>query len=327
MSKKVRWGILGLGSIANKFAHDLKLSPNAILVSVASRDIRKAQSFGQRFQVEQCYGTYEELTDDHEVDIIYVATPHVFHFENTMMCLRKNKAVLCEKPIGMNAKEVAILAAEAKARGLFLMEAMWTRFIPATEKLLSMIQRDEIGQIKHINADFGFSGDREPTGRLYNKSLGGGSLLDVGIYPIFLSTLLLDVPFNVQATARMTKTGVDSYCAMLFDYENGATACLESSIETDMPTEARIYGEKGNITIHSPFYHAEKITQSIFGKSESFDIGYVGYGYYHEIEEVSNCLNVQYTESPKYPLSESLKLAKVLDLIRSTIGLDYGNRV
>lgn len=323
MGKKVRWGILGLGKIADKFAHDLKLSKNAALLSVASREVRKAQAFGQQFNVEKCYGTYEELVDDPEIDIIYVATPHVFHFENTMMCLKKNKAVLCEKPIGMNANELAVLAAEAKARDLFLMEAMWTRFIPATEKLLSMIQRDEIGQIKHIKADFGFSGDVEPTGRLYNKSLGGGSLLDVGIYPIFLSMLFLGVPFNVQATARMTKTGVDSYCAMLFDYENGAKACLESSIESDTPTEARIYGEKGNITIHSPFYHAEKITLSVLGKCESIDIGYVGNGYYHEIEEVNTCLQGQLMESPKFPLSESLKLANVLDLVRTNIGLNY----
>ncbi|GAB5379458.1 MAG: Gfo/Idh/MocA family oxidoreductase [Aliiglaciecola sp.] len=323
MSKKVRWGILGLGNIANKFAQDLKLSKNATLVSVASRDLQKAQAFGRKYNAAWCFDSYEALADDPNLDIIYIATPHVFHFENTLMCLRKGKAVLCEKPISMNAEEVVILTEEAKARNLFLMEAMWTRFIPATEKLLSMVRQNEIGEIKHINANFGFASDMDPNGRLLDKSLGGGSLLDVGIYPVFLSILLLGVPLNVQATARMTKTDVDSYCAMLFDYENGAKACLESSIESDTPTEARIYGEKGTIIVHSRFHHAEKLTLSTDGKSKSFDINYIGHGYFHEIEEANKCVLNKRTESTKFPPCESLKLASLLDLVRANIGLSY----
>ena len=217
MEKKIKWGILGLGKIATKFTHDLQLSDNSILQGVASRDLNRAKEFRRKFNAVGYYGSYEELANDPEVDVVYIATPHVFHFENTMMCLKAGKSVLCEKPMGIDSTQVQKMVEEAQSRNLFLMEGMWTRFIPATEKLVELLEQKAIGAIQHIVADFGFKAPYDIDGRLFNKQLGGGSLLDVGIYPIYFSLLTLGVPHDLKATARMTKTGVDSYCAMLLD--------------------------------------------------------------------------------------------------------------
>lgn len=323
MSKKINWGIIGLGKIANKFAADLRLSSGSTLYGVASRDISKAKAFGEKFNAIKYYGSYEELAGDAEIDIIYVATPHAFHFENTMMCLRKGKAVLCEKPMGMNSNEVALMIEEAKARNLFLMEGIWTRFIPGTEKLIELLNKKIIGDLSFIRADFGFKANFNPESRIYNKKLGAGSLLDIGIYPIYLSLLTMGVPMDIKAMARMTETGVDSYCSMLFDYENGAKANLESTIEEKTPTEAYIYGTNGSIKLHSRFHHTEKITISRKGEEEILDIKYKGNGYIHEIEEVNKCLLNQEIESSKLPFKTTIDLTALMDRVKKEIGLNY----
>jgi predicted dehydrogenase len=323
MDKKINWGIIGLGKIANKFAADLQLSENSVLYAVASRNEEKAKFFSEQYNATNYYASYEELADDPEIDIIYVATPHVFHFENTMMCLRKGKGVLCEKPMGLDYREVERMVREAKARNLFLMEGIWTRFIPATKKLVEILIRKTIGEVLFIRADFGFKADANREGRLYNKKLGGGSLLDVGIYPIYLSLLAAGIPIDIKVMARMTDTAVDGYCSMLFDYENGAKAILESTIEADTPTEAYIYGSKGSIKLHSRFYHSEKITISKNGEEKVLDIKYKGNGYIHEIEEVTQCLLNRETESSKLPLTSSMDVIKLIDRIKKEIGLQY----
>lgn len=318
-----RWGIIGLGKIANLFAADLLLSDNSILHGVASRSIEKAKSFKDNFSSQKYYGSYEELAKDPEIDIIYVATPHTFHFENTMMCLKNGKSVLCEKPMGINSDEVRAMIKEAQSQKLFLMEAIWTRFIPASEKLLELLDHKVIGDLVHLRADFGFNGDKNPEGRVYNKSLGGGSLMDVGIYPIYLSLATLGIPTEIKAMARMTDSDVDSFCSMQFRYKNGAIASLESSIESKTPTEACIYGSKGHIKIHNRFHHSEKL--SIFDNvyEKTLDIEYQGNGYLHEIEEVNKCLANQEMESNKLPLQTSLDLITIMDRVKEQIGLRY----
>lgn len=315
---------MGLGKIANKFASDLLLSNSSILQGVASRDLDKAQEFSQKFNSVSHYGSYEELANDSAIDVVYVATPHVFHFENTMMCLKKGKSVLCEKPMGMNAEEVYAMVKEAKARNLFLMEGLWTRFIPATEKLIELLNNKVIGDLISVRADFGFKGDFNLLGRVYNKSLGGGALLDIGIYPIYLSLLTLGVPSRVQATARMMETDVDSFCAMLFDYENSAKAVLECTFESDTPTEGFIYGSSGSLKLHTRFHHTQKISWYL-GKElkEVFDLPYQGNGYLHEIEEVNKCVKNSHLESAKLPHQMSLDLVTVMDKVRTVIGLTY----
>ncbi len=323
MGKKINWGIIGLGKIAHKFASDLQLSDTAILHGVASRNSAKAQEFSETYQSINYYGSYEELVKDPKIDIVYIATPHTFHFENTMMCLANGKAVLCEKPMGIDAHQVQTMVNEAKTRNLFLMEGIWTRFIPATKKLLEILDANSIGDIISIRADFGFKGDADLESRVYNKELGGGSLLDIGIYPIYISLLLLGIPCDIKSMARMTKTNVDSYCSMLFNYENNAKALLESTIEANTPTEAYIYGTEGTIKLHSRFHHTEKITLSKNGKETVFDIKYQGNGYIHEIEEVHECLLQGKTQSSKVPYSLSIDLISILDRVKKEIGLQY----
>lgn len=317
------WGIIGLGKIANTFAEDLQLSKNSILYGVASRNIEKAKIFSEKFKAVKYYGSYEELADDPEVDVIYVATPHTLHFENTMMCLKKGKGVLCEKPMGMNLKEVETMVREASLRNLFLMEGLWTRFIPATNKFLELLEEKIIGDLLFIRADFGFKADPDPENRLFNKKLGGGSLLDIGIYPIYLSLLTLGVPNTIKTMARWTETGVDSYCSMLFDYENQTKALLKSTFEADTPTEAHMYGSEGSIKLHRRFHHAERITIAKNEDKTVLDITYRGHGYIHEIEEVEQCLLNGKTESSKLPCHLSIDLVALLDRVRKEIGLHY----
>lgn len=324
MTKIIKWGIIGLGNIAHKFAADLLIADGASLEAVASRDPQKARDFAQKYQSKKWYSSYQELVDDSEIDIIYIATPHTFHFKQTMMCLRSGKSVLCEKAFGMNTKEVESMITEAHNRNLFLMEALWTRFIPATEKLLELVDQNIIGEIKHIRADFGFIADKNPERRLFNKKLGGGSLLDVGIYPVYLSLLLLGLPIEIFAKAKMTESKVDSFCAMLFDYKNGAKAILESSIESATPVEAHIYGSKGSIKLHKNFHHSRKLTIKLNRQeSKTLQLDYIGHGYYHEIMEVMSCLRNHKIENSKMPHQMSLNLIKTLDKVRSEIGLRY----
>lgn len=328
MHTKIKWGIIGLGNIANKFASDLQLSKNAILYGVASRNIEKAKDFGEKYHSQKHYDSYEEMVKDEAIDVVYIATPHSFHFENTILCLKNNKSVLCEKPMGLDSHQVKRMIKEARSRNLFLMEGLWTRFIPATEKLIELLSDNSIGDIVSVRADFGFKGDLNLESRVYNKKLGGGSLLDIGIYPIYLSLLTLGLPTHIKAMARMTETGVDSYCSMLFDYKDSAKAILESTIEADTPIEAHIYGSKGVIKLHTRFHHSEKI--SLYQKGELknvFELGYEGNGYLYEIEEVNSCLIRNGLESMKLPQSVSLDLISLIDQIKDIIGLSYDSGI
>lgn len=320
---KIKWGIIAPGKIAKRIAEDIPLSANAELYAVASRSEKRARSFAEKYNAAKYYGSYQELAEDKDIDIVYVASPHAFHFEHSMLCLKHGKAVLCEKPMGMNAEEEKILINTAQEKGLFLMEGMWTRFIPATQKLLEVLHDNMIGKIAFMQADFGFKATYDPQGRLFNKQLGGGALLDIGIYPVYLAYLCLGMPADVKAMARMTETGVDSYCTVLLDFENKAKAVLESNFEAVTPTEARIYGSEGSIILHNRFHHARKITVSTNGKQIDYELPYRGNGYVHEIDEVNYCLQNGLLESPKHPLQMSLDLAMILDRIRSEIGLEY----
>ncbi|WP_420571992.1 Gfo/Idh/MocA family protein [Kordia sp.] len=323
MSKKVHWGIIGLGKIAINFATDLQLSETAILHGVASRSQKKATIFAKKYNANKAYDSYEALANDPEIDVIYIATPHVFHYENTLLCLQKGKAVLCEKPMGINSKQVQTMIQEAKSRKLFLMEAIWTRFMPSYKKVLELLDAQTIGDIISVHADFGFLGKFDPESRLYNKDLAGGSLLDIGLYPIFLSLLVLGIPTDIKAMARMTETDVDSFCSMLFSYKNGEKAILESTIEVDTPTEAFIHGTKGSIKLHRRFHHAGTITLYKDGQETIFELPHAGIGYIHEIEEVNACILNGETESEKLPLEFSQNLIEIIDRVKSEIGLKY----
>jgi len=219
-SKTINLAILGLGKIAHEFAKDVSLVEGVALVAVASRNLEKAKQFATEYDVANYYDSYKELATSPEVNLIYIATPNNFHFEHATLCIESGKAVICEKPFALNSTQVFKMIAKAKERQVFLMEAMWTRFIPATQRVIDIIADGTIGQITGINADFGFAAATDLNSRLYNKELGGGSLLDIGIYPIYLSYLLLGMPNHINATATLSSTGVDSNCEVLFKYAN-----------------------------------------------------------------------------------------------------------
>jgi predicted dehydrogenase len=204
---------------------------------------------------------------------------------------------------------------------------LWTRFIPATEAFLDLLREKAIGELLFMHADFGFKTKYDVNGRLYDKKLGGGSLLDIGIYPIYLSLITLGIPSEIKAMARMTDTNVDSYCSMLFDFESSAKAILESTIEANTRTEATIYGKSGTIKLHRRFHHTEKLTLNRNGVSKIFEIPYLGNGYLHEIQEVNYCLDRGDKESSKLPLSISLDLISVIDRVKKEIGLSYPGKL
>ena len=326
MSKTYNWGIIGLGKIANKFVKDLKLVEGANLYAVASRSLEKAKSFSKLYQADKYYGSYKELAEDPNVDVIYIATPHAFHHENTLMCLEAGKAVLCEKAFGMNKREVESMINKSREKGIFLMEALWTRFIPATNKVLELLNSGLIGELQSVRADFGFKAEYDPQQRVFNKQLGGGSLLDIGIYPIFLSLLTMGVPEKIHAMAIMSPTGVDNTCMMLFDYNNGKTAALDSSLMVSTPVEGWLHGDKGSLKLHHRFHHTKKISHYKDQKLiNTYEVDFIGNGYYHEIVEVMICLKAGAIESKKLPLSFSLDLITTLDRVRESIGLTYND--
>lgn len=324
MAKVFNWGIIGLGKIAHKFAQDLQGIKSAKLYAVASRSFPKAEAFAKQYGAPHAFGTYEEIVNCPDLDVVYIATPHAFHCENTIMCLNNKIPVLCEKPFAMNAAEVRRMIAAAKNNNTFLMEALWTRFLPSIQKTLSIIEKGTIGEVLSIKADFGFKADFDPEGRLYNQKLGGGSLLDIGIYPVFLSLLILGRPINVKALATIGQTNVDESCGILLKYTNNKIALLDSTIVAKTATEALIYGEKGTIRINGRWHEPTSITLMVDGK-EPKDIffDYNSNGYSYEAEEVMRCLRQKKLSSPLLNHHFSLDLIELLDEIRMEAGIYY----
>lgn len=324
MSKTINWGILGCGKIADKFAQDLTLLENTKLIAVASRSKERAESFGAKHSALRTYGSYEELVNDDTIDVIYIATRHPLHYSSTMLCLNHNKNVLCEKPFAMNRSEVQNMINLATEKKLFLMEALWSRFLPAIEKMKSLIEEGLIGEVKIIQADFGFKAMQDSSNRLFNKTLGGGSLLDIGIYPLFISQLILGIPSNINANAIFTSSGIDESCGMILKYDSGALAVLYSTFTSTTTNEAFVHGTKGTLKLHNRFHQSSQLS---FIKNEKtieiFDLPLIGLGYAHEIMHVNECLASGLTQSPKMTHQDSLNLIALLDEVRKEIGLKY----
>jgi predicted dehydrogenase len=325
MSDKIKWGILGLGKIAHTFAQDLVNIPEAHLQAVGSRSLEKAKEFATTYSATTYYSSYQELVEDPDIDIIYIATPHALHYENTMMCLYHGKSVLCEKPMAMNAQQAQEMINLAIKKNLFLMQGVWTRFIPATIKVLELLYEKQIGAISYVRADFGFRVNAPPESRLLDPQLGGGALLDIGIYPLYLSLLLLGEPEELKAEAILDANGIDRYCTVLGSFKNHTKSIMECSFLSNTSTEAFIYGSTGFIHMKSKFHQCEEIL--IHDYDSKTDIVYklprTGHGYSHEIEETHRCLKDGKTESDLLPHSMSLSLIKNLDRIRELIGLKY----
>ena len=322
-TKTIRWGIMGLGNIAHKFAQDLIKIKDAQLYAVASRTKEKATEFAYNYGVAQIYGNYEDLVNDANIDAIYIATPHVLHKENTLLCLEQGIAVLCEKPFAMNSTEVAIMISKAKEKKVLLMEALWTSFLPHYQYVLKELKNKTYGKLLKMEASFGFFREFNDNSRVFKKSLGGGSLLDIGIYPIFAALSVIGKPESIEASATFFDNGADSSCNMIFNYKHGLKAYLKSSLLEDLPTEAIFYCEKGTIKINRQFHCPSTITITVDGKEENIDFNYKTIGYNYEVEHFNELLRQGKTESPVMSFKFSKELISTLDAIRKLIKLDY----
>lgn len=314
------WGILGLGRIAHKFASDLSLLPNAVLYAAGSRDMARAASFAQQHRIPHYFDCYEAFAACEGLDIAYIATPHSGHIDAALLCLERGIPVLCEKPLALNRQEAQRMADAARANQTFLMEAIWTRFMPVTLQLMAWLEQGLIGEVKAVKADFGFHSPYDPASRLFNPDLGGGALLDIGIYPVFLALLVLGVPDKIQAATSFGPSGVDEDTGIIFSYDSGAMAHLHANIRYQTPVEAVIYGELGQIYLHSRWHHAPRISLKLNqGQITEQSFEYPGSGYQFEATEVMRCLDKGLTESPLLPMSFSLTLMDLLDQVRGAM--------
>lgn len=319
-----RWGILGPGRIAHKFAQDLLTLPDAQLYAVASSNQQRANEFAQEYAIPHAFGSYEDLLTVPDLDVVYVATPHVKHHENVMMLLNGGISVLGEKPFAMNGDQVREMVETARAKKVFLMEALWSRFMPGINHALELAQSGAIGKVVSVKADFGFKAPFLPEKRLFNKELGGGSLLDIGIYPLFLSYLFLGKPTNIKASATFGSTGVDEQCGMVLAYADGQLALLDSTLLAKTDCIGLIQGETGQIRIHSRFHETTGVTlQPEDQEPTTVPFDRQTHGYDYEAQHVMNCLAEGRTESPLWSLDDSLNLMSLLDDVRAEAGIVY----
>jgi predicted dehydrogenase len=323
--KKYNWAILGCGKIAHKFTNDLKLLPNASLYATASRDLQRAQDFKNEHGFEVAYGSYTEMVNDPKVDAVYIATPHSHHHEHALLCLNHQKAVLCEKAFAINKNEAEEMVAAAKANNTFLMEAFWTMFQPSFQKAMEILKSGELGKLKTVRSDFTFNAPFDKNKRLYNVDLGGGSLLDIGIYPVFAALTSLGVPETIKSFADFSETGSEESINILFKYKGGEMANLTSGFATYSPVQTEYLCEKGYLILNPRWFTPTDITIWKEG-GEEIKIDSMhnnGFGYQYEAAHVMECLDKGWIESNKMTWKMSLDLMGILDRIRIDAGIFY----
>ncbi|RST19308.1 Gfo/Idh/MocA family oxidoreductase [Streptomyces sp. WAC05374] len=324
MGGTVRWGVLATGGMAAAFTTDLMRMPDAEVVAVASRTAASAEAFAGRFGIPRAYGSWDALAADEDVDVVYVATPHAAHRAAAGLCLEAGKAVLCEKPFTMNAREAEELVALARERGLFLMEAMWMYCGPVIRRLTELVAGGAVGEVRSVHADFGLVGPADPGHRLRDPAVGGGALLDLGVYPVSFAHLLLGEPDRVSAHALLSPEGVDLNTGMLLGWDSGATALLSCSIVADTPLTASVSGTEGRIEFSHGFYRPEGFTLHRRGREpEGFTVAGRRDSLQHEAAEVMRCLRAGETESPLVPLDGTLAVMRTLDAVRDRVGVRY----
>jgi scyllo-inositol 2-dehydrogenase (NADP+) len=321
------WGIIGPGSIATEFAHDLSFvkSCRHRIGAVLSHSLEKAANFAEKEDAPQYFEDINAFVEEAKIDAVYIATPHPLHHEETLRCLEHKIPVLCEKPLAMNSGQVKEMVQAAEQHQTFLMEGMWIRFLPSIMKVLSLVESGRIGKIVSIKADMSYKAPNDPESRYFDPALGGGSLLDLGIYPIFLTHLLLGKPAQIQATARLSNKQVDEACAALFHYNNSSYAIIESSLVTKTELTATIYGEAGKLHIAAPWNEkpAEIIIEVYDGDVEHYPCAWEGRGFQYEIEEVYSCLKQGKLYSDKFCHQFSLDLMATMDAIRQQTNIVY----
>ena len=324
MNKKYNWGILAPGKMAVKFTKGIKILENTELYAVGSRDINRAEKFAKDHGYKKYYGSYEELASDRDVDIIYIASPHSSHHDQTILCLKNKKAVICEKAFALNSRELDEMITEAINQKVFLMEALWPPFQPNYKKAIEILGSGILGKIIHLHAFFSFNPPFDAADRKFNVSLGGGSLHDIGIYPVIDALTFAGVPDEIKAAAIFGETGSEESVSAIFKYNNGMMATIYSSFKTNIGIGCDILCEKGNLTVSRGRDMNQRVILDLQGKEkETFVFSPPALGYHWEAEEVMKCLDNGLTESPVVPLSFSRDLMKTLDRIRDSAGIVF----
>lgn len=325
MTDTIKWGIIGTGNIAHQFATGLQAVDDAELVAVASRTQERADKFGDEFDVARRYDSYEALANDADVQAVYIATPHTSHKDNTLLCLNHGKHVLCEKPFAVNKSQAQEMVDLAREKNLFLMDAVWTRYFPIMIKLRELLAEGVIGDVMLVQTDFGFRmGSVMPEHRLFNPDLAGGALLDVGIYPVQLASMIYGKqPKDIVSHVTLGETGVDELSVSVFKYSDYEMATITTAIRMSTPHETRIMGSKGIISIPD-WWHPTEMTVQVSGEDpKTYTLEIEGNGYNYEAIEVGRCIREGLTESPVMPLDETLAIMDTMDTMRKQWGLSY----
>lgn len=326
-----KWGIIGPGQIAKTFAEDCKLASfkGHTIHAVLGHTLDKAKAFADEFNAPQYFDNIDKFLQESTIDAVYIATPHTMHYKETLQCLARKIPVLCEKPMAINQKQVKEMVDAAVQHQTFLMEGMWIRFLPSIQKVLSLINEDAIGNVLSVKAEMSYRAPHEPDSRYFEPEKGGGSLLDLGIYPVYLAHLLLGKPNGIQAWARLTDKQVDEACAAIFQYDNGAYAVVESSLMVQSSWEAVIYGDKGKLIIHRPWNEMPRsIEVTLYdGATYLHPCEWEGRGFQYEMDEVYNCIQQGKIESEHFCHHFSLDLINTMDEIRKQTGIQYAEDV
>jgi len=316
MAQAVRWGIIGGGVIAGQFADDLRLSESGVVVAIGSRTREGAERFGERHGVSNRHGSYEELVADPEVDVVYVATPHPFHRDNAILALEAGKPVLVEKPFTMNAAEAREVVRVAREHDLFAMEAMWTRFLPHIHEIRRILAEETLGELVTLIADHGQYFARDPEHRIFKPELGGGALLDLGIYVVSFASMVLGKPERVVSLIEPAFTGVDGQTSMILSHSGGAQAILTTTSLARTATRAAIMGTEGRIEIDPEFYRPTSFSLIPRGEQPIRHAPpHEGHGLRHQADEVARCLREGLRESPLMTLDETVSIMETMDAI------------
>jgi predicted dehydrogenase len=324
VTEEIRWGVVGPGRIAEKVVQDFAVVDGARVVAVASRSLDRARDFAARHDVERAHGSYAEIRADPDVDVLYIATPHPQHHAIALAGLRAGKALLVEKAFTATvagAREVVDLSRQT---GVFAMEAMWTRFQPAVVRLRELIADGAIGEVRSVQADLGVQREFDPTDRLFAKELGGGALLDLGVYVVSFAQMLLGDPDTVAATGSLFETGVEAEAALLLGWADGRSATLTTSLRNALPGQARVFGTAGWIDVLPRFHHPRTIVLHRAGADpEEITLPQLRDGYSHELIEVTGCVRAGRSESAVMPLADTLAVQQVLEDAAGQLGVAF----
>ncbi|WP_370526213.1 Gfo/Idh/MocA family protein [Pseudarthrobacter sp. NBSH8] len=336
--RPLRWGVIATGRIASIVVSDLALLPDAVLQAVSSRTQAGAEAFAAEFGFVSAYGDradsgeragvglsgYQRLLQDPNVDVVYVATPHASHYPVALEALNAGKHVLCEKPLTLNAGQAEHLASVARDKGLFLMEAVWTRFLPSVQRAAEIVASGELGEVRWIQADLGFPAPFDPEARLWKREEGGGAVMDLGVYLLTWALTALGRPRSLTATAHLNSDGVDTTTAMTLQYPSGAQAQLLASLTTVSTQAATVAGTRGMLRCGAPLFNPRQLTITLAsGEQRVEDFPAAGHGYTYQLREVTRCIQQGQRESPTLPLADTLATMSLLDEVRSQAGIRY----